>query len=662
MVPYLIGTNQIHIFAQWVPNSGYNGLASPTTVVDTTLAVSGTQLTVSLPNFGSSDAYLITLQPGASQSSAPTITSQPANVTVTAGQTATFSVTATGTAPLSYQWQQSTDGGMTWSSVGTNSASYTTGATATANSGEAFRVILSNSAGNVTSVAARLTVNASGGGGGGGTTSGPVAIDSGGGAVGSFLADTDFSGGSTYSVTTTIDLSAVANPAPTAVYQSERYGAFSYAIPGLTPGGNYKVRLHFAEIYFTTAGQRIFNVAINGQPVLTNFDIVATAGGANKANIQQFFAQADSTGTLTITYSLGSANEPKSSGLEILPETGAGGSSYRVNAGGGATGSFIADTDFSGGTPYSTSATIDTSGVGIPAPEGVYQTERWGDFTYTITNLSAGAPYLVRLHFAEIYWTSAGQRIFNVSINGSPVLTNFDIFASAGAANKAVIKECLTTANSSGQITLGFSTVVNAAKVSGLELLKLVTAVNSGGNSTGEFAADTDFSGGTAYSTSATIDTSGVAAPAPQGVYQTERYGNFTYTIPNLSAGASYLVRLHFAEIYWTGAGQRIFNVSMNGSPVLTNFDIFASAGAANKAVIKECLTTANSSGQITLGFSTVVNDAKVSGIEIFDPPSGVPDNVGGVLQASSGEGACGATGIEALLVLGLLALRRSKA
>jgi hypothetical protein len=300
--------------------------------------------------------------------------------------------------------------------------------------------------------------------------------------------------------------------------------------------------------------------------------------------------------------------------------------------------------------------------VADPAPQGVYQTERYGNFTYTIPQLNAGASYLVRLHFAEIYWTGAGQRIFNVAINGSQVLSNFDIFASAGAANKAVIKEFLASANSSGQITLSFSTVVNDAKVSGLELLKLVAAVNAGGGSTGEFGADTDFSGGSTYATSAAIDTSGVADPAPQGVYQTERYGNFTYTIPQLSAGASYLVRLHFAEIYWTGAGQRIFNVSINGAPVLSNFDIFASAGAANKAVVKEVLANANSSGQIVVSFSTVINDAKVSGIEVFDPPSGTATAVGGDSTASSPGGACGATGMEVLLVLGLLAWRRRKA
>ena len=86
---------------------------------------------------------------------APTITTQPANQTVTAGQTATFAVVAAGTAPLGYQWQKN---GV--NIAGATSASYTTATTTTADSGSTFRVVVSNSAGTVTSSAATLTVNA----------------------------------------------------------------------------------------------------------------------------------------------------------------------------------------------------------------------------------------------------------------------------------------------------------------------------------------------------------------------------------------------------------------------------------------------------------------------------------------------------------------------
>src|SRR5258708_9107453 len=110
--------------------------------------------------------------------------------------------------------------------------------------------------------------------------------------------------------------------------------------------------------------------------------------------------------------------------------------------------------------------------------------------------------------------------------------------------------------------------------------------INSGGPAVAPFAADEDFAGGATSGTSHAIDTSGVTSPAPQALYQSNRYGNFSYVVPGLTAGANYTVRLHFAEEYWTTAGSRTFNVTINGKQVLTNFDILATAGAHYKAVI----------------------------------------------------------------------------
>src|SRR5882762_5787144 len=89
---------------------------------------------------------------------APMVTLQPANQTVTAGQTATFSVTANGTAPLTHQWKKN---GVAIS--GAVSSSYTTPATANSDNGAQFIVLVSNSVGSVTSGAATLSVNAGGG-------------------------------------------------------------------------------------------------------------------------------------------------------------------------------------------------------------------------------------------------------------------------------------------------------------------------------------------------------------------------------------------------------------------------------------------------------------------------------------------------------------------
>jgi hypothetical protein len=89
-----------------------------------------------------------------SGASGPSITSQPANRTVTEGATASFSVTATGTAPLSYQWRR---GGN--NIAGATASTYTTPATTSSDNGATFSVVVSNSVSSVTSNNATLTVH-----------------------------------------------------------------------------------------------------------------------------------------------------------------------------------------------------------------------------------------------------------------------------------------------------------------------------------------------------------------------------------------------------------------------------------------------------------------------------------------------------------------------
>jgi outer membrane protein assembly factor BamB len=86
---------------------------------------------------------------------APQVTTQPVSQTVTVAQSATFSVVATGTAPLSYQWSK--DG---TAIAGATAASYTTPAAIAADNGSTFSVLVSNTAGNATSSSATLEVTA----------------------------------------------------------------------------------------------------------------------------------------------------------------------------------------------------------------------------------------------------------------------------------------------------------------------------------------------------------------------------------------------------------------------------------------------------------------------------------------------------------------------
>ena len=143
------------------------------------------------------------------------------------------------------------------------------------------------------------------------------------------------------------------------------------------------------------------------------------------------------------------------------------------------------------------------------------------------------------------------------------------------------------------------------------------TSISAGGPASGTFVADADFSGGTTASTTATIDTSLVSTPAPpQSVFQHERQGAVTYTLPGFTAGASVALNLYFAEINYTASGERRFNIIINGNQVLTNFDIFATAGAGNKGLQENFMTTANSSGQVVIQLTAgTAGQPQISGI-----------------------------------------------
>ena len=92
---------------------------------------------------------------------APTITTQPQDVEVKENETATFTVKVTGTEPLSYQWQQSTDNGQSWTDItGETNATYTIATTTMDMSGTQYRCVVKNSIDEVTSDAATLTVTA----------------------------------------------------------------------------------------------------------------------------------------------------------------------------------------------------------------------------------------------------------------------------------------------------------------------------------------------------------------------------------------------------------------------------------------------------------------------------------------------------------------------
>lgn len=428
-------------------------------------------------------------------------------------------------------------------------------------------------------------------------------VNSGGGAFTdssgvAWSADQNFSGGSTFSVN-----SSISGTTNSALYQTCRYGAFSYTFS--VPNGSYTVTLKFAELSRFGAGQRQFNVALNGGAVLSNFDIYAQAGALTA--IDKVFPVAVSGGAITIQFTNGAADAPLVSGIDIEPGTAL--TSIRLNSGGlaytdGSGKAWAADNSYSGGATWSTAASI-----GKTSMPSLYQTCRYGSFTYSLA--IPNGSYTATLKFAEISRTAAGQRLFNVAINGIQVLSNFDIFAQAGGENIALDKAFPVNV-SNGSVVIQFTNgSSDAPLVSAIDIEPAgslpSTRLNSGGTSYTDasgnvWAADNSYSGGATWSTSATI-----AGTPASALYQTCRYGAFTYTltVPN----GSYNVILKFAEVSRTAAGQRLFNVAINGSQVLTNFDVFAQAGGENIALDKTFPVTV-SGGMITIQFSNGSSDS----------------------------------------------------
>jgi len=548
-----------------------------------------------------------------------------------------------------------------------------------------------------------------------------LALNAGGVAVGSFAADSSFSGGAAASNAATV--TGVPTGVPAGIYQSERNGNFSYTFSGLSPASFHRVELHFAETQWTTAGKRKFDVTANGKLVLDNLDLIVAAGGVNKAYVKPVTLKPDSNGNITIVFA-GVLDKAKVNGVSIVKHLavtasdsdgdgvgngqdafpndplewsdsngdgvgdntllGATQSIKSINSGGIVRGNFDADSNFTGGRAASVT-TLTVTDIPTGVVPGIYRSERYGNFTYAFAGLMPSAYHKLDLHFAEIAFTAPGKRKFDVLVNGRLLLNDFDIFAGAGGAKKAIAKSFSIRADASGKIAIQFLSVVGQAKVNGLSLSKqnAITAldgdgdgvldaqdafpadaadwkdsdgdgygdnadvfpadflewsdsngdgvgdntllgatqtlklINSGGTSTGVFVADSNFKGGRTASVRNLVVTEVPAGVSP-AIYRTERNGSFAYTFTGLMPSAYHKLDLHFAEIAYTAAGKRRFDVLLNDRLVLNDFDIFQEAGGGKKAIVKPFSLRSDATGKITVQFTSVVGLAKINGLSLF--------------------------------------------
>ncbi|MCX5908377.1 MAG: malectin, partial [Deltaproteobacteria bacterium] len=352
-----------------------------------------------------------------------------------------------------------------------------------------------------------------------------------------YQADNLFAGGQTYKTT-----AAIAGTQDGPLYQTERFGNFSYNIPVVN--GNYAVTLKFAEIYNHYAGGRIFDVKIEGKEVISNLDIFAKAGKNKAYDV-----------TIPVTVTDGMLN------IEFRPDVG----NAKVSA------ILVTPTKL---TPQlMITATAGTGGT--LTPQGSVSVNYGADQAFTI------AP-------------NSGSHISDVKVD-------------------TVSQGAITTYTFNNVIANHTIEAIFALDPPGTQP---VFAVNCGGPQYKDpkgtvYQADTSFTGGQTYITPAAI-----AGTSDGTLYQSERFGNFSYNIPVPNGG--YLVTLKFAEIYLNYAGGRIFDVKIEGQKIIGNLDIFAKAGK-NKAY-DVMLPVTVTDGVLNIEFITNVGSAKVSAILVTKP------------------------------------------
>ncbi len=264
-----------------------------------------------------------------------------------------------------------------------------------------------------------------------------------------------------------------------------------------------------------------------------------------------------------------------------------------------------------------------------------YHTSRQGQFSYTIP-LKPGV-YELHLYFAETDYDpeltgtgGEGSRIFNVRANGKTLLNHFDIVADAGASRTADVKVFTGISPAAdGALHLEFSGEGGMqASLSAIEILPgfaghirpvrmLARQMPYYSNDSRWWSPDNYYLGGriAAYPTP-------VKGSDDPELYETERWGNFSYAIP-VTPGR-YTLTLYFAARRNEGnsllpnvAAPHVFDVFCNGNALLRHFDLAQEAHPGDVTQRRFTGLQPNAQGKLLLNFDPVAGYAALTGIEV---------------------------------------------
>jgi PKD repeat protein len=295
--------------------------------------------------------------------------------------------------------------------------------------------------------------------------------------------------------------------APRALFSSEKWDdgsdpEMTWSLP-VKAGANLQVRLFFANRFSGTGaeGNRVFDVSIDGQTKLDDFDIVREHGDQVGA-MEAFDVPSD--GRIDISFAHTGADNPLINGIEIINQDVQAGVPasdpsvlYRVNAGGPALQSADDGPNWSAGTSTPFVNTGNNAGwdpvprvnSSVPnsdddrAPRALFDSEKWDSgepppMTWQFP-VPSGTNVQVRLYFANRCGCTSpvGSRVFDVSLEGNLVLDNLDLAARYGDQVGAM--ESFNVV-SDGTIDVEFGHVVENPLINGIEIINRDVAPGGG--------------------------------------------------------------------------------------------------------------------------------------------------------------------------------------
>ncbi len=417
------------------------------------------------------------------------------------------------------------------------------------------------------------------------------------------FSDQPTSQSSTFGNNKVVNTDAISAEVPTSIFNTERYDAGGVPMQWDFPvaPGNYEVRLYFAEIYngAHSVGARTFDVLIEGNLVLDNYDTFVEAG-PDTAIMESFVVSSDSN--LDIDFSPVTQN-PAIKGIEILQ---------------------LADNDTLG----SSTSSLDFLSVVV----GDSDTQQ-----LTLSHQGGVGDADITIQSTAITGSAAFTDDFN-DVTGV-------VLAPGESTVVSVAFAPTTEGNESATLQINHSGINPPISVSlqgtGIpeQAGESIIRINAGGPAVGapEWSEDTaanpsSFSNfATAFSNSFTngspIDVSDPSIPVgtPASIFSTERSDTpngeqMQWDIPVVPG--TYEVRLYFAEIYGGTAsvGARIFDVLIEDSLVLDDYDVFADVGAF-AGVMKSFVV--NSDSNLDIDFNQVIQNPAIKGIEILQIAEG---------------------------------------